>query len=483
MWLRQLLRADGHLLVLASVAVVLILQVCAQPRTTHADAAVVAAAVSLLEHGVQADRFVPGGGEAPAAGRAIPPGYPAILAALAAVDARMAAGLRCLAAQGGDCFATRPLRALLVLQTLAGLLALCLACFLARALSGSGEVAGLATLLLLIVGGFAEFAGLMQPILIVTALALACLALLVLAHRRRSVLAAAAAGLVLGALALVEVNHAALVLLVPALLIAAERWRASPDRRFGWTAAAAFLAAGCLVLGPWMVRNQLLFGDPALASGLPARHLAERAAYAGMSAREVLLAMLCWLPGVGDLTSLIVSEATRRKFDLYYEGSLLSEGGRILAATGAAAGSLEGIARLLSTHALGDPLGYAASSVPLVLRGLGSTGGPLVLWGLLALPLLLRRLAARGGLAPFLLVAGPLLGLTLVQALLTANLPWMNLTLAFVYAYAIAEVTGGLELPIAVRRLLAHGPAAAAVAADAPDRATHGLPAPARVRA
>ena len=42
-----------------------------------------------------------------------------------------------------------------------------------------------------------------------------------------------------------------------------------------------------------------------------------------------------------------------------------------------------------------------------------------------------------------------------MQALLTANLPWMNVSLVFVYAYAIAEVTGGLELPIGLRRLLA----------------------------
>ena len=52
-------------------------------------------------------------------------------------------------------------------------------------------------------------------------------------------------------------------------------------------------------------------------------------------------------------------------------------------------------------------------------------------------------------------MAGPLIGIAVVQALLTPNLPWMNLGLVFVYAYAIAAVTGGLELPIALRRLMA----------------------------
>lgn len=91
----------------------------------------------------------------------------------------------------------------------------------------------------------------------------------------------------------------------------------------------------------------------------------------------------------------------------------------------------------------------------LIVRGLRSTGGFLVLWGWLAIPLLLRRLVARRELAAFLLIAGPLWGLTVVQSLLTANLPWMNAPLVFVYAYAIASVTGGLELPFGLRRLFA----------------------------
>ncbi len=76
-----------------------------------------------------------------------------------------------------------------------------------------------------------------------------------------------------------------------------------------------------------------------------------------------------------------------------------------------------------------------------------------MLWGWLALPLLLRRLKAQRALAPFLLIAGPLFAISAVQSLLTANLPWMNVPLVFVYGYAIASVTGGLELPFGLRRL------------------------------
>jgi hypothetical protein len=59
----------------------------------------------------------------------------------------------------------------------------------------------------------------------------------------------------------------------------------------------------------------------------------------------------------------------------------------------------------------------------------------------------------RAAAAPFLLIAGPPLAIAVVQSLLTANLPWMNVPLVFVYGYAIANATGGLELPFGLRRL------------------------------
>jgi hypothetical protein len=107
------------------------------------------------------------------------------------------------------------------------------------------------------------------------------------------------------------------------------------------------------------------------------------------------------------------------------------------------------------------------------VRGLRATGDFLVLWGWLALPLLLRRLSVAHKLGAFLLIAGPLMGLTLVQGLLTANLPWMNIPLVFIYAFAIASVTGGLELPFLLQRILA-GRAPDRV--DAPEKAGPDLP-------
>ena len=130
MRLRWLLRADGHILVLALVAVVFVLQVCALPRKIpHADGAVVGIAASLLDYGIHANAPEPGSTAKPAPSRSMAPGYPALVAAVAALDPRMAQSLRCLAAGQADCLERNSLRALLVLNTLAGLIALALLAF------------------------------------------------------------------------------------------------------------------------------------------------------------------------------------------------------------------------------------------------------------------------------------------------------------------------------------------------------------------
>jgi hypothetical protein len=157
---------------------------------------------------------------------------------------------------------------------------------------------------------------------------------------------------------------------------------------------------------------------------------------------------------LGDLFGLILPADTTRKFDAYYKGSLLLESGRLLDATPATSDASQ-FRRLLEVYAVGKPAEYAVTTALLLVRGLRSTGGFLVLWGWLTVPLLLRRLGAQRQLAAFLLIAAPLWGLAVVQSLLTANLPWMNAPLVFVYAYAIASVTGGLELPFGLRRLFA----------------------------
>jgi short-subunit dehydrogenase len=454
--LGQLLATHGHVLVLVCIALAFALQVGFGLRRTPAvdddPGSYIGVAAGLLQHGVFARAFVPGR-EAPASGRYLAPGYPAVIAAVAILDTRLAHGIQCLMARQADCLRGNPFRALLVLQTLAGLAALALAYFLARALSGSSGIATLVTLLTFSMSHLPEFSGLVLPYAILAALVLSFCAALLCAHQRRSRVTAAVGGLLVGVLSLVEVYYAALCILAPLLLVCAERTRAKPSWRFAAGASAALVIAAGLVLAPWMARNYALFGDIALTDGVEARHFAERIAYNGVRGRELLEGLFCWLPGIGDLSVLFSPPETIRKFSVYLQGSLLREADRILTANPPVAGEGQ-FMRLLEVYVLGDPAGYARSSVLLLERGLRATGGLLVLWGWFALPVALRRLSAQKDLGPFLLVAGPLIGMAVVQGLLTANLAWMNLALVFVYAYAIVKVTGGLELPFAVRRFL-----------------------------
>ena len=467
-----MLGAPGHILVLACIAATLALQVgVATRKAPHVDSgprSTIAAAASLLEHGVYADAFVADGTERPAPGRYRAPGYPAFVAGVALLDRNLAGTIRCLAAGQADCVHGNPFRALIFLQALLALLALALVSRVALELSGSREIAGLATALTFVMGRYGELAATPFAYAIVPSLALIFCALLFLAHRRRSLRLAMAAGLVLGYLALVEVYYVAIVALAPLLLVWAEWSRVEPRRRFGLGAATTFALAACLVLGPWMARNYVLFGDPAPTQGSETKLLAERMVYSGSSPGEMLVALLFWLPGLGDLFGLFLPADTTRKFDVYYQGSLLLESGRLLDATPATSDASQ-FRRLLEVYAVGKPAEYAVTTALLLVRGLRSTGGFLVLWGWLTVPLLLRRLRAQRQLAAFLLIAGPLWGLAVVQSLLTANLPWMNAPMVFVYAYAIASVTGGLELPFGLRRLFA----GASESSRAP-AATHG---------
>jgi hypothetical protein len=447
----------GPIALLAGIAAILVLQVSMTMRAVPAgnDALqIVGVAATLLDHGVFADHFVPPEAPQPAPGRFLAPAYPALIAALGRIDTRTSEDLRCLAAKGASCPRHNPLRGLVALQTLAGLVTLLLTYWLALRMSGSLEVAGFATILMFLTGDFAGFARLVVPYSIMLAAVMVFLALLITAHTRGSLMAFAFAGSTLGFLVLLDVYYGALVALSPLLIVIAERWSPRARRGSAWAGATVLMLGAATVIAPWMGRNFLLFGDVAPARGLETILLAQRLAYNALSPVELLAGVICWLPGTAGKFSSVLDAQTASKFGLYYPGSLLNNGAHLLAGARAAASGGDPLRQLLALHVAADPVRYAMSSGLLVFRGLAATGGLVVLWGLCVLPILVPRLIASGRFGPFILVGGSVAGLTIVQALLTPNLPWMNLPLLFVYAYAIAETTGGLELPIGLRRLL-----------------------------
>jgi short-subunit dehydrogenase len=462
--LRRLLPRNGPALILAVLALIYLVAAGLELRRTRfvdpSPQAYVGVAAALLRHGAYASTFVADAKEL-RPGRHLAPGYPTIMAGAALIDPQMADALQCLPVRGRDCLQQgNPFRLLFLVHALAGLAALAFAYLLARELSGSPGLAALAAVLVLIMGRYNDYTALVMPYGILPAFSLGLCLTLLLAHRRRSLLMAAAGGVLVGVLSLLEAYYAALWLIAPLLLLGAERARDGRSWRFALGASAVVAVVAGLVLGPWMLRNYLLFGDMALVDGSALVHFAERSAYVSLRGRDLLIAAFFWVPAVGDLALTFLPRSATVRFDAYYEGSLLLEARNILAATTPQAGGPSHFCLLVQKYVIGDPLGYAMSSLLLAERGLRSTSGLFVLWGWFALPVLVWRLRAQRNLGPFLVGAGPLLTMVLVQAMLTANLAWMNLPLVFVYAYAIVKVTGGLELPFAVRRLFASESAA-----------------------
>src|SRR5262249_35203405 len=112
------------------------------------DRGVVLPIVGLLDHGVYADTA----GDRPEPGRRIALAYPALVAALAMLDPRMADAIRCVAARKSGCYAGNPFRWLLIVQALIAMTALLAAFIIAWELSHSGEIAALTMLLMLLMG-------------------------------------------------------------------------------------------------------------------------------------------------------------------------------------------------------------------------------------------------------------------------------------------------------------------------------------------
>jgi hypothetical protein len=115
------------------------------------------------------------------------------------------------------------------------------------------------------------------------------------------------AGLTLGALCLTRPSYIVLLPVVAILIVIAGRWLkvASPGRRpdapSPWRGMAAFLLAAGVVIGPWMLRNQVMVGKFGLTQEYGAAALIERFAYNSMTVREFFQAFPYCTPGLGDL--------------------------------------------------------------------------------------------------------------------------------------------------------------------------------------
>ena len=295
------------------------------------------------------------------------PLYPALLAAAASLDGRLRAGMDCVVA-GADKDAACPRAAPLMRWVQFGALAgfFWLLWWMARRTGGaaSGWLAlvlafGTAPLLL---GSVDVMMTEVTTLVLSTAAMAAGVAAAGQAGRRR-VAWAAGAGVLLGLAAL---TRPAFLYLIPASVVGVVLAGRA------WPAAGAFGAAAGLTLAPWVARNAVMMGRPALTYGYDSHTLVQRIAFDAMTWGEYAQSYLCWLPDGTSLGRRFLGPAGCDRFGWdEHPGSFYALGLRhLLPETLAASGGYpHHLSYLLGHYVLRMPVWHAMVSVPLALRG------------------------------------------------------------------------------------------------------------------
>jgi hypothetical protein len=299
------------------------------------------------------------------------PLYPALVAGLALVDPVLARDAACVRAAAPDAIGACPsgLGILLPVQVALACLTLTLVWRSAFAVGG-GPVAAWCALLGAGLGTteYAVYARTaMTEALSLPLVALAGLLLVLLVQMPRWG-RAAGLGVTLGLLSLTRPEYLYLAGALAVVGLGALWWRRALAVRL-----LAAVAVCAVVMAPWSIRNERLFGTAAPTSGYAGFILAQRMAYEAMTPREWLAQFIDALPGFGPaLARLAMPDAVARlgweeRPDTFYMvGNTLMV--QDLAAH--APNPADQVPYLLRHYVLADPLRFAAVTVALAWKAL-----------------------------------------------------------------------------------------------------------------
>ena len=381
-------------------------------------------------------------------GNAYPPAYPALIASLSLAAPALTANLQCLVEKLRKCQQRDITRTLVALQFIASLITLLLVYSLAWEISHSNEISILTLILFMFSGGLAKFSQSIVPFVFITLFVMASSYLLLLAFSRQSNLYAFLAGIFSAIAALFFPPFALSLVFISIAFFIANKTRLQP----GLIPALTFLFGACLVLGPWILRNQLLLNEIAITHNSSLEMLARRVAYNDMSVEEWLASFILGIPLIGTpFSELLFSPniITRLGYD---NGSISGNYPMIINSIRTSAQGADTYTQMVSTYIANDIYRYASSIPPLFIRSIWG-GSTIALFGISFLWPLGKRLLSSHNTAPFALVFTCLVSYVLTQSLLSApNFPHhYNGHILFIYAYAIAHVSGGLEIPKILR--------------------------------
>ena len=419
-------------------------------------------AFDLLHHGRYTDGYGFAGGDAGTirpSGMRFTPLYPVLLAAAAVVDPRLRRGMDCLVAhpgQAASCPRAAPSIRWLQFGMLAGTAGmLCWCGWRCSGQARTGVVAlGLALLTAPLLLSSVDYlmTEIVSLFLVVAAQALALRALPAdEAPRDPDPAWLFASGLVLG---LAVLSRPAFGELAAAAVAAGTVRLAIAPGRAAARALLGFAAGtGCAVL-PWMLRNALVMGRPALTFGYASHTLVQRLSFDSMTRHEYTLSFVCWLPDGNGLGAALAGRHACDRFgwddhpDSFYAIGIGPMLDRTLAEAG---GWSHHMSFLVHDFLLRDPvrqLGWhALVTIPLALRGLYLDHW----WGFVLAPVcaVVTGLALRRGDAAarrFLLLSLPGWFMLGVNAAVAVNQVRYNLMLVVPFS-----VAGALAIERAIR--------------------------------
>ena len=143
-------------------------------------------------------------------------------------------------------------------------------------------------------------------------------------------------------------------------------------RRQAFIRALCFVAGGCAVMLPWIVRNDLVLSRPALSFGYASEVLVQRIAFDAMSWTEFGQSFVCWLPDGSGMGTLLWGAGACARFQLEQRADTFYWIGNttLLHSTVAAAGGLDHhLSYLVHTYIIPDLAWHVMVSIPLALRG------------------------------------------------------------------------------------------------------------------
>jgi 4-amino-4-deoxy-L-arabinose transferase-like glycosyltransferase len=381
-------------------------------------------------------------------GMARAPLYPAFLAATALLDPAFNASLNCFMRQSDapSCSQRAPLPRVLQFMMIAGVYLMLWR--IATRATGSQRIGWFALALSAVVApalvGTAN--GLMTETLTLFFTTAATAAGVEAVRARRPLGWLLVSGVMVGLASLTRPIFAYMlpVVAIAAVVLIARRH----DRRRGTMMLAAFLFGGAVVMTPWIARNAVVLGKPALTSGYAANVLAQRVAFDLMTWHQYALSYLCALPDGTGMGNVLIGPGTCEPFQYETRPTTFYGIGNttfMQSSIAAAGGEAHQFSYLLHHYILADPVWHALVSIPMALRGLwlGHYWGMIL--AVLCVGMTLR--AIQSGDLAMLAVTLPAWFMLVFYAAVSINQTRYNLMLIVPFALA-----GGIALDRVLRR-------------------------------